>query len=149
MAESVGDGWLPLAPAHPPASEGSSTLVKFQRWMKCRARSRAGDPWTTTPMSRHGIRGIVSLSMKSGGRENVPGESGKKSGTVPWEHLGQGGGGADQRGGGITPDPVHPILRPRPALCPGCQLSGTLKKVDPLPSKGRSSCTQSLVIRLL
>ena len=83
------------------------------------------------------------------GRENVPGESGKRSGTVPWEHVGQGGGGADWRRGGITLDPVHPILRPRPALCPGFQLSGTLKKVDPLPSKGRSSCTQSLVIRLL
>lgn len=90
-----------------------------------------------------------SLPVNEICREDVPGESGKRSGTVPWEHLDWGGGGADQRGGGITLDPVHPILRPRPALCPGSQLSGTLKKGDPLPSKGRSSCTQSFVIRLL
>lgn len=53
----------------------------------------------------------------------------------------------DRRRGGIKTS-VHPILRPRPALCPGSQLLGSLKKVDPLPSKGRSSCTQSLVIRI-
>lgn len=49
-------------------------MVKFQRWMKCRARSLAGKPWTTTPTSRHGIRGVVSLSMKSGGPRRVRGE---------------------------------------------------------------------------
>lgn len=49
-------------------------MVKFQRWMKCRARSRAATPCTTTPTSLHGILGVVSLSMKSGNPRRVKGE---------------------------------------------------------------------------
>lgn len=41
------------------------TFVKFQRWMKCRATSRAAFPCTTEAMSCHGIRGVECLSMKS------------------------------------------------------------------------------------
>lgn len=67
----------PAPPPQPP-QEHVGTLVKFQRWMKWRARSRAGRPWTATPTSRHGIRGVVSLSMKSGG---PPGGSGARAGT--------------------------------------------------------------------
>ena len=57
------------------------TLVKFQRWMKCLATSRAAFPWTTEAMSCQGILGVVCLSMKSeeqkvgvsgGGREVFP-----------------------------------------------------------------------------
>lgn len=43
----------------------SCTFVKFQRWMKWRATSRAAFPWTAEAMSCHGIRGVEYLSMKS------------------------------------------------------------------------------------
>lgn len=49
------------------------TLVKFQRWMKCRATSRAALPCTTEEMSCQGILGVVYLSMKSAGQENTSG----------------------------------------------------------------------------
>lgn len=39
--------------------------MKFQRWIKWRATSRAALPWTTEAMSCHGIRGVEYLSMKS------------------------------------------------------------------------------------
>lgn len=68
----MGRDKLPLAPSNPdPSKERASTFVKFQRWMKCRARSRAERPCTATPMSRHGIRGMVSLSIKSGGAGRI------------------------------------------------------------------------------
>ena len=47
------------------------TLVKFQRWMKCRATSRAALPCTTEEMSCQGILGVVYLSMKSTGQESM------------------------------------------------------------------------------
>lgn len=47
------------------------TLVKFQRWMKCRATSRAALPCTTDEMSCQGILGVVYLSMKSTGQESM------------------------------------------------------------------------------
>lgn len=47
------------------------TLVKFQRWMKCRATSRAALPCTTEEMSCQGILGVVYLSMKSVGQEST------------------------------------------------------------------------------
>lgn len=62
---------------------------------------------------------------------------------VSWGHLGQRGGGC------ITLDPVHPTRSPSPAFYPCSPLSPPLEEGDPLPSKGRSSWTQSLVIRLL
>lgn len=111
MAESVGGGKLPLAP--PNLQEIVSTLVKFQRWMKCRARSRAGRPWTTTPMSRHGIRGVVSLSMKSG----------ERSGIVSWGHLRHRGEGGDYSKSGII-YPAHLS----PEFCPCSQLSRVLEE---------------------
>lgn len=40
-------------------------MVKFQRWMKCLATSRAAVPCTTEAMSCQGILGVVCLSMKS------------------------------------------------------------------------------------
>lgn len=46
-------------------SETQPTLVKFHRWMKCLATSRAALPWTTEAMSCQGILGVVCLSMKS------------------------------------------------------------------------------------
>lgn len=39
--------------------------MKFQRWMKCLATSRAALPWTAEAMSCQGILGVVYLSMKS------------------------------------------------------------------------------------
>lgn len=47
------------------------TLVKFQRWMKCRATSRAALPCTTEEMSCQGILGVVYLSMKSKEQESM------------------------------------------------------------------------------
>lgn len=44
----------------------SQTLQKFHRCMKCLDTSLAAFPYTTAPMSCHGIRGVLSLSMKSG-----------------------------------------------------------------------------------
>lgn len=48
-----------------PSHNSIGTLVKFQRWMKWRATSRAAFPWTTEPISCQGIRGVEYLSMKS------------------------------------------------------------------------------------
>lgn len=49
------------------------TLVKFQRWMKCLATSRAAFPCTTEAMSCQGILGVVCLSMKSAKAETRDG----------------------------------------------------------------------------
>lgn len=48
-----------------PSHNSIGTLVKFQRWMKWRATSRAAFPWTTEPISCQGILGVEYLSMKS------------------------------------------------------------------------------------
>lgn len=53
-------GQGPMWPSH-----NIGTLVKFQRWMKWRATSRAAFPWTTEPISCQGIRGVEYLSIKS------------------------------------------------------------------------------------
>lgn len=64
--ELAGWGAAPLCkPPFPSPPSLPVTLVKFQRWMKCRATSRAAAPWTATPTSRHGIRGVWRLSRKS------------------------------------------------------------------------------------
>lgn len=55
----------------PSAVRPTPTLVKFQRWMKCRATSRAALPCTTEEMSCQGILGVVYLSMKSVGQGSM------------------------------------------------------------------------------
>lgn len=121
-----GGGKLPLAPSQPPPpQEGASTLVKFQRWIKCRARSLAGGPWTTTPTSRHGIRGVVSLSMKSEGPGRV--SRGARDGLLGT--LGAGRRRCSPEGRLHYPGPssAHPQSQPSGAL----ERDPYLQKADP------------------
>lgn len=62
------------------------TLVKFHRWMKCLATSRAAFPWTTEAMSCQGILGVLCLSMKS--KEAETGSSDLKKSILhqEWDH---------------------------------------------------------------
>lgn len=121
MAESAGGANLPWLPPYlQPLSEGMNTLVKFQRWMKCRARSRAGRPWTTTPTSRHGIRGVVSLSMKSGGSQE---SQGRRQGWTPWDTWGREKEPA--RGRAVPPlTPLIPLSVPASASDPALSSLG-------------------------
>lgn len=62
------------------------TLVKFQRWMKCLATSRAALPCTTEAMSCQGILGVVCLSMKSAEAERREGRRLREAGLRSRRH---------------------------------------------------------------
>lgn len=145
MVESVGGGELPLPLSHPPAPTGGGEhLGEVPALDEVSGKVPGGwavDDHPNVPPWHAGCGLPVNEIWGSQ-------ESQERSGMVSWEHLGRGEEELP-RGKAALSRPSSSHSQSQPQLLPLVPALRVFGGGGPSPSKGRSSCTQSLVIRLL